>query len=59
MGAEQLDRLATLPTLHEALTRLAFVTQASVTKLARSLNDVPGRITRVVAAVRDQKREAA
>ena len=59
MGAEQIDRLATLPTLHEALTKLAIVTQAPVTKLARTLNDIPGRITRVVAAVRDQKQEAA
>ena len=59
MGAEQIDRLATLPTLHEALTKLAIVTQAPVTKLARTLNDIPGRITRVVAAVRDQKQDAA
>ncbi|MCK7549705.1 50S ribosomal protein L10 [Marinobacter koreensis] len=59
MGADQIDRLATLPTLHEALTKLAVVTQAPVTKLARSLNDIPGRVTRVVAAVRDQKRDAA
>ncbi|GHD54474.1 LSU ribosomal protein L10P [Marinobacter persicus] len=59
MGAEQIDRLAKLPTLHEALTKLAVVTQAPVTKLVRSLNDIPGRITRVVAAVRDEKRDAA
>jgi len=59
MGAEQLDRLATLPTLHEALTKLAIVTQAPVTKLVRTLNDIPGRVTRVVAAVRDQKQDAA
>src|SRR5690606_17387733 len=57
--ADQFDRLATLPTLHEALPRLAIVTQAPVTKLVRTLNDIPGRITRVVAAVRDQKRDAA
>ncbi|WP_339805310.1 50S ribosomal protein L10 [uncultured Marinobacter sp.] len=59
MGPEQIDRLAKLPTRHEALTMLAAVTQAPVTKLARTLNDVPGRITRVIAAVRDQKQEAA
>jgi large subunit ribosomal protein L10 len=28
-----------------------------VTKLARTLNDVPGKVTRVVAAVRDQKED--
>lgn len=59
MGPEQIDRLAKLPTLHEALTQLAIVTQAPVTKLVRTLNDIPGRVTRVVAAVRDQKQEAA
>ena len=59
MGPEQIDRLAKLPTLHEALTMLAVVTKAPVTKLVRSLNDIPGRVTRVVAAVRDQKRDAA
>ncbi len=59
MGAEHIDRLAKLPTLHEALTQLAIVTQAPVTKLVRTLNDIPGRVTRVVAAVRDQKQEAA
>jgi large subunit ribosomal protein L10 len=31
---------------------------APVGKLARTFNDVPGRIVRVVAAVRDQKQAA-
>jgi len=59
MGAEQIDRLATLPTLHEALSQLAAVTQAPVTKLARTFNEVPSKVTRAVAAVRDQKKDAA
>ena len=59
MGAEQIDRLATLPTLHEALSQLARVTQAPVTKLARTFNEVPSKVTRAVAAVRDQKKDAA
>ena len=32
---------------------------APVTKLARTFNEVPTKVTRVVAAVRDQKQEAA
>jgi len=59
MGADQIDRLAKLPTRHEALTMLAAVTQAPITKLARTLNEVPTKVTRAVAAVRDQKQEAA
>ena len=35
------------------------VTQAPITKLARTLNEVPSKITRAVAAVRDQKQDAA
>ncbi|PAV26078.1 LSU ribosomal protein L10P [Tamilnaduibacter salinus] len=59
MGGDQIDRLAKLPTLEEALTRLAVVTQAPITKLARTFNEVPSKITRAVAAVRDQKKDAA
>ena len=55
----RIDRLAKLPTRHEALTMLAAVTQAPITKLARTLNEVPSKVTRAVAAVRDQKQEAA
>jgi large subunit ribosomal protein L10 len=38
---------------------LAAVTQAPITKLARTLIEVPTKVTRAVAAVRDQKQEAA
>lgn len=54
-GAEDIDRLATLPTLDEARAMLMSVMLAPITKLARTFNDVPGRLVRVVAAVRDQK----
>ncbi|PID41423.1 MAG: 50S ribosomal protein L10 [Proteobacteria bacterium] len=59
LGAESIDRLAKLPTRDQALSMLAAVIQAPVTKLVRTLNDVPGKVTRVVAAVRDQKKDAA
>ena len=59
LGADQIDRLANLPTRHQALGMLAAVTLAPVTKLARTLNDIPSKVTRVVAAVRDQKKDAA
>ena len=54
-GADQLDRVASLPTLDEARAMLMSVMLAPVTKLARTLNEVPGKLTRTVAAIRDQK----
>jgi len=59
LPADQIDALAKLPTRDEAIAMLMAVMQAPITKLARTLNDVPGKVTRVVAAVRDQKQEAA
>jgi len=35
------------------------VMQAPVTKLARTLNEVPGKLVRTLAAVRDDKQSAA
>jgi len=59
LGADQIDRLAKLPTRDQALGMLASVIQAPITKLVRTFNEVPTKVTRVVAAVRDQKKEAA
>ena len=59
LGADQIDRLAKLPTRDEALSQLAGTIQAPITKLARTFNEVPTKVTRAVAAVRDQKKEAA
>lgn len=59
LDAAQIDRLAKLPTHDQALSILMSVMLAPVTKLARTLNEVPSKATRAVAAVRDQKQEAA
>ena len=59
LAASQIDALAKLPTREQALGMLASVMIAPVTKLARTLNEVPASVTRVVAAVRDQKQNAA
>lgn len=58
LPAEKIDVLAKLPTRDQGLSLLMAVLQAPITKLTRTLNDVPARVTRVVAAVRDQKQEA-
>lgn len=54
-GAAEIDRLATLPTREQALGMLAGVLQAPVSKLARTLNEMPSQIARALAAVKDQK----
>ena len=59
LEASQIDVLAKLPTHDQALSILMSVILAPVTKLARTLNEVPSKVTRAVAAVRDQKQEAA
>ena len=59
MGADQIEVLASLPTLDEALGLLCNVMLAPVTKFVRTVNEVPSQITRVIAAVGDQKQEAA
>ena len=57
LPADQIDAMAKLPTRDEALAMLMAVMQAPITKLTRTLNDVPAKVTRVVAAVRDHKQE--
>lgn len=59
LAAEQLDRLANLPTREQALSMLVGVMIAPVTKLVRTFNEVPTKVTRAVAGVRDQKQEQA
>ena len=54
-GAAEIDRLATLPTREQALGILAGTLQAPLSKFARTLNEVPSQIARVLAAVKDQK----
>lgn len=57
--ANQIDRLAKLPTRDEAISILMSVMLAPVTEMVQTMNDIPSRVTRAVAAVRDQKQQAA
>ena len=59
MGAEQLDVLAKMPTRDQALAILMGTMKAPVTKLVQTMNEVPGKLVRTLAAVRDQKEQAA
>ncbi len=57
--ATELGRLASLPTKEQAISLLMAVMKAPVEKLARTVNEVPGKLVRTVAAIRDQKESAA
>ena len=59
LTADQIDLVATLPTLDGARSMLLSVMLAPITKLARTMNEVPSKVTRVVAAIRDQKEAEA
>ena len=58
LGADQIDALAKLPTYDQAVSMLMSVMLAPVTKLVQTFNEVPTKVTRAVAAVRDQKQAA-
>ena len=55
LGPDQLGAVASLPTYEEALAKLMSVMNGPITKLTRTLNDVPGKLVRVIAAVKDAK----
>lgn len=59
LGASDLDVLAKLPTRDQALSMLMSVMKAPATKLVQTMNEVPGKLVRTLAAVRDQKEQAA
>jgi large subunit ribosomal protein L10 len=55
LDASQIDVLAKMPTYDQAISMLMSVMQAPITKLAQTLNEVPGKLVRTVAAIRDAK----
>jgi large subunit ribosomal protein L10 len=59
LDGAQIDVLASLPSREEALTLIASVLQAPISKFATLLNEVPSKLARVLAAVRDNKQANA
>ena len=59
MDASQLDRLAKLPSREQLLAQLMGTMQAPVANVVRTLNEIPARFVRTLAAVRDQKEKQA
>ena len=54
-----IDKLARLPTRDQAISLLMAVMLAPTEKFVRTLNEVPGKLVRTVAAISDQKQQAA
>ncbi|MGE0313235.1 MAG: 50S ribosomal protein L10 [Lautropia sp.] len=57
MDVEGVKALATLPSRDELLAKLMATMQAPVAQFVRTLNEVPSKFARALAAVRDQKAE--
>ena len=59
MTPKEVGALAALPSRQELLAKLAGTLQAPMAKLVRTMNEVPGKFVRALAAVRDAKEKAA
>ncbi|MBW6495090.1 MAG: 50S ribosomal protein L10 [Burkholderiaceae bacterium] len=59
LDANGVKALAMLLSREELLARLLGTMQAPIVQFVRTLNEVPGRFVRVLAAVRDQKEQTA
>jgi large subunit ribosomal protein L10 len=59
MSPKEIAALAALPSRDELLARLLGTMQAPIAKFVQTLNEVPAKFVRAVAAVRDQKEKAA
>lgn len=58
MDANGVKALATLPSREELLAKLLGTMQAPVAQFVRTLNEIPSKFVRALAAVRDQKQAA-
>jgi large subunit ribosomal protein L10 len=59
MSPEQVAQLARMPSRNQLLATLLGTMQAPIAKLARTLNEVPGKFVRTLAAVQEQKEKQA
>src|SRR5438309_3404132 len=59
MSDKDVKALALLPSREELLAKLMGTMLAPVTKLVRTMNEVPGKFVRTLAAYRDSKEQAA
>ncbi|MEN8176857.1 MAG: 50S ribosomal protein L10 [Pseudomonadota bacterium] len=58
LGPEDLETLAKMPTYEEAISLLMATMKAPIQKLTTTLNEVPGKLVRTIAAIKDAKEAA-
>jgi len=58
LPAEDIEKLAKMPTYEQSLSMLMSVMQAPISKFVRTLNEPHTKFVRTLAAVRDQKEAA-
>jgi len=58
LDPSEIKTLAKMPTYEQAISMLMATMKAPVQKLATTLNEVPGKLVRTVAAIRDAKEAA-
>ena len=59
MDANGVKALASMPSRDELIAKLMATMQAPIVQFVRTLNEVPSRLVRTLAAVRDQKEQQA
>jgi len=59
MSPQQVADLARMPSREQLLAMLLGTMQAPIAKLARTLNEVPGKFVRTLAAIQEQKEKQA
>ena len=59
MSDKDVTVLATMPSREELLARLMGTMQAPVTKFVQTLNEVPSKFVRTLAALRDEREKQA
>src|SRR5262245_53303808 len=59
MSVQEIKALAQLPSREQLIATLLGTLQAPMAKLVRTLNEVPGKFVRTLAAYRDSKEKAA
>lgn len=58
LPAEDIEKLAKMPTYDQAISMLMSVMKAPISKFVRTLAEPHAKLTRTVAAIRDQKQAA-
>lgn len=58
LAVNDIEALAKMPTYEQAISMLMAVMKAPVEKLARTMKEVPGKLVRTVAAIKDAKEAA-